>query len=141
MKTSEFVRRVGLRYTVISVNYGHAIKVVDAFHDEVAVISCFKSSDIFLFTKDIELAKLCLEYAETPIEEREEEKKYTVIVPDPEKRGKHVLALGRLVERKGEVIIMRVKKETLNSDRCQLTESEIKRNHEYLWQFAKEVAE
>ena len=100
----------------------------------MAVISCFKSSDIFLFTKDIELAKLCIEYAETPISEREEEKKYRVVLPDP-KNGCDVKYM--LTKQNGEVTILR-------AHRCHLTpltEAEIKRNHEYLWQFAKEVQE
>lgn len=139
MKTSEFIRRLGPRYRAVSANYGQQLKVVDCFYDEVAVISCLKQSSVFLSTNDISLIKLCIEYAETPIEEREDEKKYTVVLPDPESEGSS-FALARTAN---ETIVINVAKksniETLK--RYRLTESEIKRNHEYLWQFAKEVQE
>lgn len=134
MKTSEFKDRLPSRYTVVSVNYGQQLKVVDCFYDEFAVISCLRQSDVFLSMNDITLAKLCIEYAETPIEEREEEKKYRVVLPDP-KNGYDVKYM--LTKQNGEVTILR-------AHRCHLTpltEAEIKRNHEYLWQFAKEVQE
>ena len=139
MKTSEFKKR--LREIGYVTNDSTSFISIRGILMEQERAKIYKSivAQLSLDTTDYHLIKLCIEYAETPLLEREEEKKYRVIVPDPEKRGKHVLALGRLVERKGEVIIMRVKKETLESDRCHLTESEIKRNHEYLWQFAKEV--
>ena len=90
-------------------------------------------------TGNIELIKLCLEYAETPISDREDEKKYIVVLPDPESEGSS-FALARTVN---ETIVINVAKksniETLK--RYRLTEAEIKRNHEYLWQFAKEVQE
>ena len=142
MKTSEFIRRLGSRYRVVSFNYGHLIKIVDSFCDEVAVISCLKSSDISLSTKDIGLAKLCIEYAETPIEEREEEKKYTVILPDSEPDYPTSLRYVLYRTDSDKIAIVHAIKSKLDiGDMFHLTESEIKKNHEYLWQFAKEVKE
>jgi hypothetical protein len=139
MKTSEFIRRLGSRYRAVSVNYGQQLKVVDGFYDEFAVISCLKQSDVFLSMNDITLAKLCIEYAETPIEEREEEKKYRVRIPDSPERTP-AYALCKLVN--GCVVINQTNESNLQEhDRYRLTEAEIKRNHEYLWQFAKEVKE
>lgn len=140
MKTSEFIRRLGSRYRAVSVDYGHLIKIVDSFCDEMAIISCLKSSDISLFTEDIGLAKLCIEYAETPIEEREDEKKYTVVLPDPEYIGTLRIALCRMFD-KHVVLTLTHEAAVIDNENMHLTEAEIKRNHEYLWQFAKEIKE
>ena len=131
MKTSEFKKRAEeLGYQVKSFDFW--IDVSDQFDIKGTVFT--KSFKIALSTIDVNLIKLCLEYTETPLEEREEEKKYRVVLPDP-KNGYDVKYM--LTKQNGEVTIIR-------AHRCHLTpltEAEIKRNHEYLWQFAKEVVE
>ena len=85
------------------------------------------------------MIKLCLEYAETPVSEREDEKKYRVRIPDSPERTP-VYALCKLVN--GCVVINQTNESNFQEhDRFHLTESEIKRSHEYLWQFAREVVE
>ena len=131
MKTSEFINKVeGLGYTTKVCEFW--IDVSDRFDIKGTVFT--KAFKIALSTIDINLIKICLEYTETPFEEREEEKKYTVVLPDP-KNGYDVKYM--LTKQNGEVTILR-------AHRCHLTpltEAEIKRNHEYLWQFAKKVGE
>ena len=136
MKTSEFIKRVeGLGYQTYACEFW--ITVTDRFGLKGTVFT--KDFKIALSTTDFGLIKICVEYTETPIEEREEEKKYIVVLPDPESEGSS-FALARTVN---ETIVINVAKksniETLK--RYKLTEAEIKRNHEYLWQFAKEVEE
>lgn len=131
MKTSEFIKRVeGLGYQTYACEFW--ITVTDRFGLKGTVFT--KDFKIALSTTDFGLIKICVEYTETPIEEREEEKKYRVVLPDP-KNGYDVKYM--LTKQNGEVTILR-------AHRCHLTpltEAEIKRNHEYLWQFAKEVQE
>ena len=141
MKTSEFKKTVKeLGFRVVEGNPdGISVRTI---HSELikAIVSKVLEDTLMLNTTSIKLMKLCIEYAETPIEEREEEKKYTVVLPDPEFTGSARMILSRAY---GEKIILLVSHEErvgcLESQR--LTESEIKRNHEYLWQFAKEVKE
>jgi hypothetical protein len=78
--------------------------------------------------------KLCIEYAETPLLEREKEKKYTVVVPDP-RNNKDFMYM--LIKRDDSIEIGWCHKSHLTG----LTESEIKRNHGYLWEFREEVKE
>ena len=135
MKTSEFkkmVEELGFKVVEETPN-GISVRTI---HNELikAIVSKVLEDTLMLNTTSIKLMKLCIEYAETPIEEREDEKKYTVVLPDP-KNGYDVKYM--LTKQNGEVTILR-------AHRCHLTpltEAEIKRNHEYLWQFAKEVAE
>lgn len=135
MKTSEFKKRakeLGFKVVDETPN-GISVRTI---HSELikAIVSRVLKDTLMLDTASIELMKLCIEYAETPISEREEEKKYRVVLPDP-KNGYDVKYM--LTKQNGEVTILR-------AHRCHLTpltESEIKRNHEYLWQFAKEVQE
>ena len=131
MKTSEFIKRVeGLGYQTYACEFW--INVTDRFGLKGTVFT--KDFKIALSTTDFGLIKICVEYTETPIEEREEEKKYRVVLPDP-KNGYDVKYM--LTKQNGEVTILR-------AHRCHLTpltEAEIKRNHEYLWRFAKEVQE
>jgi len=145
MKTEEFIERVeeigceSLNYEVVQSSIYLAVVVKD-FYETVAVdISKIRVNTISFKTGDYDLIKLCLEYAETPIEEREEPKLYTVVLPDSLKRGRRVYALGKLVEHEDEVIIQKINLSTLENPRCRLTEEEIKCNHGYLYQFAKEV--
>lgn len=139
MKTKEFIKKVKeMGYHAKNMGFNLAVWGINN-REVFAHISTGRSHILYLNTSDFYLIRLCLEYAETPIEEREDEKLYTVQLPDALKRGKRIFALGKLKEHESEIIIQKVKKETLNCDRCKLTESEIKRNHEYLWQFAKEV--
>lgn len=140
MKTSEFVKRVrNLGFDVVeeTTNGLTYCKVYCGFL--MAAVSTVEQGVIWLGTTSMDLIKLCIEYAETPLSEREEEKKYIVILPDPNRIGKRVYALGKNL---GEVIIRNTQRQGLeDSDMYHLTETEIKRNHEYLWQFAKEVVE
>ena len=106
--------------------------------EQIAVV-WMKANRLMLTTAyGIPFIKLCLEYAETPIEEREEEKKYIVILPDPEQNSLHVRALCKaginrvIIGFDNELIVKK-------QGSFRLTEAEIKRNHEYLWQLAKEV--
>ncbi len=139
MKTKEFIRLVEkLGYNVFQ--FEKNLRVFDSLTCRgIASISKEREMDLDINTDFYVLANLCVEYAKTPIEEREDEKLYTVQIPDTLKKGQRIFALGKLQENQDEVIIQKVKLETLNCDRCKLTESEIKRNHSYLWQFAKEV--
>ena len=132
MKTSEFISKVeSLQYDVSTVEGFIYIKT---YFGTTCARVYTKGRHVILDTDNMNLAKLVIEYAETPISEREEEKKYRVVLPDP-KNGQDVKYM--LTKQNGEVTILR-------AHRCHLTpltEAEIKRNHEYLWQFAKEVQE
>lgn len=138
MKTSEFIKRVeGLGHRVCENEAWLDIIALNHHIPEVQVNTAIDAIRINTTNKDI--VKLCIEYAETPISEREEEKKYIVVLPDPESEGAS-FALARTVN---ETIVINVaKKSNIEAlKRYRLTESEIKRNHEYLWQFAREVGE
>ena len=131
MKTSEFKKKISEEGYRTSDNE-RTISVFTKNGADVAVIDCYLPEYFYMNTSNIQIAKLVIEYAGTPIEEREEEKKYRVVLPDP-KNGYDVKYM--LTKQNGEVTILR-------AHRCHLTpltEAEIKRNHEYLWQFAKEV--
>jgi len=138
MKTSEFIKKVGeMGYQISNAVVG--FKILDRFDKCVAYISRVDKSYVFLMTDNYQLIKLCIEYAETPIAEREDKKKYMVRIPDSPERTP-VYALCKLVN--GCVVINQTNESNFQEhDRYRLTESEIKRNHEYLWQFAKEVKE
>ena len=139
MKTSEFKKR--LREIGYVTNDSTSFISIRGILMEQERAKIYKSivAQLSLDTTDYHLIKLCIEYAETPLLEREEEKKYIVILPDPNRIGKRVYALGKNL---GEVIIRNTQRQGLeDSDMYHLTEAEIKRNHEYLWQFAKEVEE
>jgi hypothetical protein len=130
MKTSEFKKR--LRKLIYFVHEeGDFLDIRSSTGKQCANISTVSNS-LKLDTANLELSKLCIEYAETPIEEREDEKKYIVVLPDPRNSEDIVYTLKK---RGDSVEIARCHKSGLEG----LTESEIKRNHEYLWQFAKEV--
>lgn len=71
--------------------------------------------------------------------EVEKEQKYRVELPDPEKNSNKVVLMRT---QDGRVVINKVKeKHFYEKDATELTEDEIKRNHEYLWTFAKPVEE
>ena len=133
MKTSEFKKRLEELSYKVTLKRGMFLDI-STHHGKHCAEICIVSKFFALNTVSLELAKLCIEYVETPIEEREEEKKYRVVLPDP-RNGYDVKYM--LTKQNGEVTILR-------AHRCHLTpltEAEIKRNHEYLWQFAKEVVE
>ena len=132
MKTSEFISKVeSLQYDVSAVE--SFIHVKTHFGTTCARVYT-KGRHVILDTDNMSLAKLVIEYAETPISERKEEKKYIVILPDPRNDGEYRYAL---CKRRDGIGIGQVHR----SGYSKLTEAEIKRNHEYLWQFAKEVQE
>ena len=137
MKTSELRERIRKLYYFTAEN--EAFTDALTIHGAICARAYTKSSHVILNTDNMNLAKLVIEYAETPINEREEEKKYIVIIPDPESEGSRFV-LARTVN--GKIVINIAKMSSIESlKRYHLTEAEIKRNHEYLWQFAKEVRE
>lgn len=138
MKTSEFKRRTReLGYRTCE---NAAWLDVIAFNHHIPEVQVNTAIDaIRVNTTNKEIIKLCIEYAETPLSDREEEKKYIVRIPDSPERTP-VYALCKLVN--GCVVINQTNENNFQEhDRYRLTEAEIKRNHEYLWQFAKEVQE
>ncbi|HFR3976467.1 TPA: DUF1642 domain-containing protein, partial [Streptococcus suis] len=72
--------------------------------------------------------------------EIEQEKLYTVEIPDPNATHNDVYILGRTLS--GDISIWRINRDSdiknYDSD-FQLTESEIKQDFDWAWQFAKEV--
>lgn len=134
MKTSEFKKRVmELNLGVEVIETSNSITVRAMYSELIkAIVSAVSEDTLMLNTTNIKLMKLCIKYAETPIEEREEEKKYTVVLPDPRNDGTHCQALYKGLY---GICIGYVYRYDLEG----FTEAEIKRNHEYLWQFAKEV--
>ena len=138
MKTSEFKKKITEEGYRTSDNT-RTISVFTKNGADVAVIDCYLPEYFYMNTSNIQIAKLCIEYAETPLLEREEEKRYRVRIPDSPERTP-VYALCKLVN--GCVVINQTNESNFQEhDRYRLTEAEIKRNHEYLWQFAKEVQE
>ena len=138
MKTSEFKRRVReLGYRTCE---NAAWLDVIAFNHHIPEVQVNTAIDVLrINSTNKDLVKLCIEYAETPISEREDEEKYRVRIPDSPERTP-VYALCKLVN--GCVVINQTNESNFQEhDRYKLTEAEIKRNHEYLWQFAKEVQE
>ena len=138
MKTSEFIKRVeGLGYRTCENAAWLDVIAFNRYIPEVQVNTAIDA--IRVNTTNKKLIKLCIAYAETPLSEREDEKKYRVRIPDSPERTP-VYALCKLVN--GCVVINQTNESNFQEhDRYRLTEAEIKRNHEYLWQFAKEVAE
>lgn len=138
MKTSEFKKKLNtLGFYLVDFLYHVEVHGKDIRLTPHATISKEFPNNIVVNTPQIDIAKLCIEYAETPLSEREEEKKYRVRIPDSPERTP-VYALCKLVN--GCVVINQTNENNFQEhDRYRLTESEIKRNHEYLWQFAKEV--
>lgn len=136
MKTSEFKRKIeefGLKVTERS----NVFDIHDEYGTRYASIHRLVGECVSFNTGRIYLIKLCLEYAETPLSERDDEKKYRVRIPDSPERTP-VYALCKLVN--GCVVINQTNGSNFQEhDRYILTESEIKKNHAYLWQFAKEI--
>lgn len=66
-------------------------------------------------------------------------KRYRIQLPDAESNASSNL-LGLMKTGDSRIVICKIKFSTfLYSDNVRLTEQEIKRNHEYLWDFAEEV--
>ena len=139
MKTSEFKKKIAEEGYRTSDNK-RTISVFTKNGADVAVIDCYLPEYFYMNTSNIQIAKLVIEYAETPIEEREEEKKYIVVLPDPEDGSNLKIVLARTQDKRIALNVAMIKR-TREWIRFHLTEAEIKRNHEYLWQFAKEVQE
>ncbi len=132
MKTKQFIKEVKDMGFEVREHYLYSSIKIFKREEQIAVV-WMKANRLMLTTAyGIPFIKLCLEYAETPIEEREEEKKYIVILPDPRNDGDYRYALCKRHDGIGIGHVHR-------SGCSKITESEIKRNHEYLWQFAKEV--
>ncbi len=131
MKTKEFIKRVEeLGYAVIEKKF---TLNVCRNKEEIISISEFMRSVLHVDSRHLELIKLSLEYAETPIEEREEEKRYVVIIPDWKNTERHKYGIANHGGHIGLGFYQ------VSWFRGGLTEKEIKLNHEYLWQFAQEV--
>lgn len=74
MKTSEFIKKVEkLGYSIFK---GSSVLYIRANELTLGLVSLEKMYYMDLETELKELFDLCIEYAQTPIEEREEEKKY-----------------------------------------------------------------
>jgi hypothetical protein len=136
MKTSEFKEKlkdyslyVGETEEYFILNYCNAC---------IAEVSKTRQGSLSIYSMPFkQLVYTLIEYAETPISEREEAKKYRVRIPDMAERTQ-VYALCKLAN--GCVVINQTNERNFQEhDRYHITESEIKRHHEYLWQFAKEV--
>lgn len=140
MKTSEFKMRLKQLGYYLSTYVTHVeVWSGDTRLTPYAEIWNAKIGACKINTGNIELIKLCIEYAETPIEERKDEKRYIVIIPDPESFSEErVYTLVRAFD--GKIMISRPQEKRIHDNGTyHLTESEIKKNHGYLWQFAKEV--
>ena len=136
MKTSEFISKVeSLGYQVNVREFW--IDVIDRFGVKGVVFT--NGSNLALSTNNIDLVKICVEYAETPILERRDVKKYIAKIPDPENLStERIYTLVRAFN--GNIMISRPQtKRILENEAYHLTEEEIKRNHAYLWEFAEEV--
>ena len=136
MKTSEFISKVeSLGYQVNVCEFW--IDVIDRFGVKGVVFT--NGSNLALSTNNIDLVKICVEYAETPILERRDVKKYIAKIPDPENLStERIYTLVRAFN--GNIMISRPQtKRILENEAYHLTEEEIKRNHAYLWEFAEEV--
>ena len=134
MKTKQFIKEV--KHMGFEAREYHLFPVIEIFKSEEQIAAVWMNENRLILTTtcDIPFIKLCLEYAETPIKDREEEKEDIVILPDPRNVGEYRYALCKRLDSIG-MGIGRVHR----SRYSKLTESEIKRNHEYLWQFEKEV--
>lgn len=74
MKTKEFIKRVKeLGYNCFT---NESYIFVSKGYPLIATIALHKMYCITLYTDDNKLGDLCVEYAKTPIEEREEEEKF-----------------------------------------------------------------
>ena len=74
MKTKEFVEKVNKLGYDCSIQ-GHLLYVFEGHHS-IACISLCETSYFTMQEGGSELCKLCIEYAQTPLEDREEKKKY-----------------------------------------------------------------
>lgn len=143
MKTREFIEKVvKLGYSIVEEDYG-CKRLLISTSGGLTVINAWTSREntLSVQSSNIDLIKLCIEYAETPLSEREEVKKYTVVLPDDESRCESArIVLAKTED--GRVILNTTKKGNVERlTRYHLTEAEIKRNHSYLWQFREEVEE
>lgn len=142
MKTSEFIKRVrNLGFdVVVAEEIPNGLSVCTVYSGYVlAVVSTVEQDVMRLTTTSMGLIKLCVEYAETPIHERDDVKKYIVKLPDPYNLStERSYTLVRTSN--GNIIIGRPQtKRIIDNEAYHLTEEEVKRNHAYLWQFAEEV--
>ena len=138
MKTTEFKKEVkALGY--FTAHYPDNILVHDPHNsDKVsAVVNLREYGDFRVDTSVMELAKLTLEYAMTPIKYREEIPTYLVKLHDPERKNADCV-LGRTPDNRVVICF----KDAGDFDESNfLTEEEIKRNHGYLLHLAKKREE
>ena len=81
MKTSEFIRRVeSIGYKTVKTDSYINIYDADNMIEPVASVNMYCTSQLFIYDAYYHLAKFIVEYAETPLDEREDEKKYYVKV-------------------------------------------------------------
>ena len=144
MKASEFRKKI-IELGYITSDYENGISVLTKSGDiEIALIDCYRPKHCWMEISStlIDVAKLVLEYAETPLDEREykkgKEKKYYVVLPDPENVSNVRPTLSR--RKDGRITITQEHASGAKVyEHCHLTKSEIRRNHAYLWEFRKEV--
>ena len=83
MKTSEFIERVEkLDYKTVKVHSFIAIYDPDNMDEKVAAVNMRSERQLSISGAIYGLAKLIVEYAETPLDEREDEKRYYIKVFD-----------------------------------------------------------
>ena len=139
MKTSEFISKVKSLHYEYDVSTVKGFIYIKTYFGTTCARVYTKGRHVLLDTDNTDLAKLCIEYAETPILERIDVKKYIAKIPDPENLStERIYTLVRAFN--GNIMISRPQtKRILENEAYHLTEEEIKRNHAYLWQFAEEV--
>lgn len=81
MKTNDFIRRVEKIGYKTEKTYSY-IDIYDADNmiEPAASVNMYRESQLFIYHAYYELTKLIIEYAETPLAEREDDKKYYVKV-------------------------------------------------------------
>lgn len=81
MKTSEFIERVEkLGYKTVKTYSYIDIYDADNMIEPAASVNMYRESQLFIYHAYYKLTKLIIEYAETPLSEREDGKKYYVKV-------------------------------------------------------------
>jgi len=81
MKTSEFIKRVEkLGYKTVKIDSYIIVYDPDNMDERVGAVNIYCERQLSIYDAIYDLTKLLIEYAETPLDERETEKKYYVKV-------------------------------------------------------------
>ena len=81
MKTKEFIKRIeSIGYKMVKTDW--YINIYDKYNitEQVASVNIYAERQLSISNAFYDLTKLIIEYAETPLDEREDEKKYNVKV-------------------------------------------------------------